>query len=128
MTRSTFIVFTLFVGVSPVFAWPWSKSPVDRPLNARTKEEFVQSVAELKPEISAQDYQRLISAFSWLCFYEGAIVGAGGRYDPELGWRRFCEWAHRKSAKDIVLRGDKLAREAPRILAAYKHYLATGSP
>src|SRR6266481_2260107 len=97
-------------------AWPWSTKPVDRPIDASSKEALGKSLAELKKDLSSEDFQQLFSSISWITFYEGTIVGVGGRYDPEMGMQRACAVINGKSAKQVCEHAVKLAKEAPKIL------------
>lgn len=122
------LVLTVILATSSIAAWSWSQAPVDRPIDARSTKALSKSLEALKEDLSGEDFQQLFSAISWITFYEGTIIGVGGRYDPRLGVQRACAVINEKSARQVCEHAAKLAKEAPKILEAYKRWLAAGSP
>ncbi len=101
-------------------AWPWSPKPIDRPLKAGTQQELVKSVEELKNDLRPENYDVLITSLAWLTFYEGAIVGAGGTYNPDLALVRVCARVNGQKTKEILADAERLIEQAPKIFIAYK--------
>jgi hypothetical protein len=122
------IVILLLVFAEPISlnAWPWSPTPINRPIDAGSSDALEKSLEALKKDLSAEDFQTLMSSVAWISFYEGTIVGVGGRYDPDLAVVRSRAVLNGKSAKQVCDYANKLAKDAPRIMEGYRHWIAAG--
>ena len=118
------LVLTLAASLN---AWPWSQKPVDRPIDAVSSDALEKSLESLKKELSNEDFQTLMSSIAWISFYEGTIVGVGGRYDPDLVMTRARAIFNGKSSKQVCDYANKLAKDAPRVMEGYRHWIAAGA-
>jgi hypothetical protein len=118
------VVTLLFAFTASLSAWPWSPKPVDRPIDATSNAAMEKSLETLKRYLSSEDFQTLMSSIGWISFFEGTMVGVGGRYDPDLSMVRTRAVLNGKSSKQVCEYAIKLAKDAPRIMEGYRHWIA----
>jgi hypothetical protein len=121
------VLAVIFTFAASLNAWPWSPKPVDRPIDAVSSDTLEKSLQTLKKDLSDEDFQTLMSSIAWITFYEGTMVGVGGRYDPDLSMARTRSVLNGKSSKQVCEYAVKLAKDAPRVMEGYRHWIAAGA-
>lgn len=101
--RLLIIIFTALLTLPSQVnaAWlPWDR-PIRRSIDASTKEVFYYNIEKLRPDLSKDVYDHLMSSLAWLAYYHGAKLRLIGIKNPDLAMKNMLKQVHKKSTFDI---------------------------